>query len=36
MAMYKAILNMNMDYARGVDTKVWNSSGLYCRTHISV
>lgn len=29
-------LNINTNTMRGVDTRYWDSSGLYCRTQISV
>ena len=36
MAVYNLNRDMNTVEERGVDTMYWYSSGLYCRTQISV
>lgn len=36
MAAKTFALNLNTVIVRGVDTMYWYSSGLYCRTQISV
>lgn len=36
MTVINFVHNINIVHMRGVDTMYWYSSGLYCRTQISV